>query len=322
MHLLAYFFLLAKSIIYGSTPYFTGRLYDNCDVLDILALRFLLSLAAMWLLKTLKIIKVGVGIRTFVKKDNRPENLHYLLLAGLFEPVLYMLFETAGIAMTSSITTAVILSLAPISSCLLEWFLFKTHPTPLQGVFLGCGIFGAIYIAVNTSAQGGQSSLLGIVFLILAVLSGSLFCAFSKKSSGKYSAFEITYISCLLGAVAFNTVNVIRHLFAGDLSGYFAPYFVPENLMSFLGLGIASTIVATAMNNYAISKVPMSTAAAFGGVSTIVTVVAGVCFGGEQLMIYHMIGLPFIFARMVGVSTITILRDKRKREREGQLRNG
>lgn len=322
MNLLAYLFLLLKSIIYGSTPFFTGKLYENCDVLDILALRFLLSLAAMWLLKTLKIIKVGVGIRTFVKKDSRPQNLHYLLLAGLFEPVLYMFFETMGIAMTTSVTTAVILSLMPIGSCILEWFLFKTHPTPLQGIFLGCGIFGAIYIAVNTSVAGGQNSLLGIVFLILAVLSGNFFFAFSKKSSGQYSAFEITYISCMLGAVAFNAANVIRHVFAGDLSGYFAPYLVPENLLSFFVLGIASTILATAMNNYAISKVPMSTASAFSGVSTIVTVVAGVCFGGERIQIYHLIGLPFIFARMVGVSAITILRDRRKQMEANAVHNG
>lgn len=316
MNLLAYLFLLMKGIIYGLTPYFTGELSEAYDVLDILALRFLLSLCAMWLLKSLKIVKIGVGIKNFIKKEQRLPNLNYLLLAGLFEPILYMFFETLGISMTSSITTAVILSLSPISSCILEWVIFKTYPTPMQGVFLGCGIFGAIYIAVNTSAEGGKSSTLGIIFLILAILSGNLFCAFSKKSSGKYTAFDITYISCMLGAVTFNTVNVVRHIFAGDIVHYFDPYLVPENLLSFLVLGIASAIIATAMNNYAIAKVPMSTLAAFGGVSTIVTVIVGVVFGEESIRIYHLIGFPLIFARMIGVSAITIMRDKKKLEIE------
>ena len=312
MNLLAYLFLLLKSVIYGSTPYFTGELSESCDVLDILALRFLLSLFAMWLLKVTGIIRVNVGLRSIIKKAHRPPNLRYILLAGLFEPVLYMLFETLGISMTSSITTAVILSLSPISSSILEWVFFKTHPTPMQGVFLGCGIFGAIYIAVNTSAEGGKSSIIGILFLVLAVLSGNLFCAFSRKSSKNHTPFEIVYISCLLGAVTFNTANTVRHLFRGDILHYFDPLLVPKNIVGFLVLGIASTILATAMNNYAIARVPMSTVAAFGGVSTIVTVFVGVVIGGESIQPYHLVGLPFIFARMVGVSAITIQRDRQR----------
>ena len=317
MSLLAYPFLLLKSIIYGSTPYFTGELSESCDVLDILALRFLLSLVAMWLLKSLRIIKIDVGVKNLLRKEHRPPNFRYLLLAGLFEPVLYMLFETLGISMTSSITTAVILSLSPISSCILEWVIFRTHPTPMQGVFLGCGVFGAIYIALNTTSEGGESSLWGIFFLFLAILSGNLFCACSKKSSNRYSAFDVTYISCMLGALTFNAANVVRHLFRGDILHYFDPFLVPENLVGFLVLGIASTILATAMNNYAISKVPMSTQAAFGGVSTIVTVFVGVVCGGESLHVYHLIGFPFILARMIGVSAITIARERRaKRSKE------
>ncbi len=69
MNFLAYFFLLAKSIIYGLTPYFTTELSESYDVLDILALRFLLSLVAMWLLKTLKVIKIEVGVKNFIKKS-------------------------------------------------------------------------------------------------------------------------------------------------------------------------------------------------------------------------------------------------------------
>ena len=312
MYIFAYLFLLSKGIIYGLTPYFTGELSKSYDVLDILALRFLLSFVAMWLLKTFKVVKINVGVKNFIKKGERLPNLRYLLLAGLFEPVLYMLFETLGISMSSSITTAVILSLSPITNCIFEWVVFKTYPTPMQGVFLAFGIFGAIYIAVNTTAVGGEGSAFGIIFLVLAILSGSLFCAFSKKSSGKFSAFDITYISCILGAVAFNSVNIVRHLFKGDIIHYFDPYLVPENLLGFFVLGIASTIIATAMNNYAISKVPLSTQAAFGGVSTIVTIFVGVVFGGESLQYYHYIGLPFIFARMIGVSAITIRNDRKK----------
>lgn len=314
MNFLAYLFLILKSVIYGTTPFFTIELSKSCDTLDILALRFLLSFVVMWLLKTLKIIKIDVGARDLLLRTERRPFMKNLLLTAIFEPVLYMLFETTGISMTNGITTAVILSLSPIFSCACEMIFFREHPTPLQAVFLGSGIFGATYIAVNTGSSEGESSIIGILFIFAALLCGSLFFVFSRKSSSKFSSMEITYTSCVLGAFAFNAVNVVRHLIAGDILSYFEPYLSIGNLVGFVVLGVFSTIVATGMNNYAISKLTITTMAAFGGVSTIVTVFVGVVFGGESLRLYHLIGLPFIFARMIGVSTISIIKEKKTKK--------
>ena len=311
MNFLAYLFVIFKSVIYGTTPFFTIELSRTCDTLDILALRFLLSFFVMWGLKSLKIIKVNVGVRDILLKTERRPFMKSLLLTAIFEPVLYMFFETVGISMTDSITTAVILSLSPIISCACEMIFFKEHPTPLQAVFLASGIFGAIYIAVNTGSAVGESSLIGILSILIALLCGSLFFVFSRKSSSKFSSMEITYTSCILGCVAFNAANIVRHIINGDILSYFEPYCRVENLVGFVVLGVFSTIVATAMNNYAISKLTITTMAAFGGVSTIVTVFVGVVFGGESLQLYHFIGFPFIFARMIGVSAISIIKEKR-----------
>ena len=59
----------------------------------------------------------------------------------------------------------------------------------------------------------------------------------------------------------------------------------------------------------------MSSSAAFGGVSTIVTVLIDVIFNGAILYNYHYIGFIFILARMIGVSVISIRRDKIKKEK-------
>lgn len=309
--ILAYLFAVLKAVIYGSTTFFTTKLTSNVDVFDVLALRFLLSLAVMWLLKTARVIKVNVGVKDFLKKSEKTPFLKNLFLAALFEPVLYMLFETSGISMTTNITAAVIVSLSPVSTCIVEELVLKERSTLLQKIFLGLGMFGAIYIAANTNTSDGSNSIMGIAFLVLTVVSGSMFYAFSRKSSSKFSAMDITYVSCVLGAIVFNAINVIRHLIIGDIVHYFDPYFNLDNMIGFIVLGILSTIVATAMNNYAVSKIQMSTMVAFGGLSTIVTIIIGIVFGGEHLEFYHFIGLPFIIARMVGVSTISIVEGKR-----------
>lgn len=313
MKIVAYIFAVLKGCIYGSTVFFTGRLTENTDFLDVLALRFLLSFAVMWLLKTARILKIKVGVKDFFVKNERTPFLKNLFLAALFEPVLYMLFETVGISQTTGVTAAVILSLAPVFSVISERIFLRENCTLPHMGFLACGMVGAIYIAVNTSTSDGKNTVFGILCILIALACGSLFATFSRKSSKRFGAMEVTYFSCVLGAFSFNAVNLVRHLVSGDLRHYFDPYFNTENIVGFLFLGVMSTVVATAMNNYALSKVQLSTMAAFGGVSTVVTVLIGVFVNDEKLYFYHAIGFALIFARMVGVSVIMIRRDRKKR---------
>lgn len=308
--ILAYCFAVLKNAIYGTTIFFTGTLSATVDVLDILALRFLMSLVVFWLLKVTRVVKINVGVVDFFRRGPRAAAMKSVLLTALFEPVLYMLFETLGISMTSGITAGVILSLSAVTSCIFEILILKENSTLLQKFFLALGIFGAIYIAVNANADSGKDTPLGILFILLTVIAGSLFSTFSRKSSKSFSAMEITYVSCMLGAIIFNAVNVVRHLIVGDILHYFDPYFDPANLVGFFVLAILSTIIATCMNNFALSKMQASTMAAFGGISTLVTVVVSVWLGGEILYPYHFIGFSFILIRMVGVSVIAIRRDR------------
>ena len=312
MNILAYLSAVGKCIIYGATPFFTGALSENMDVLDLLSLRFLLSFVVFLILKNLRILKIDLKIKDVFVKNDRTPHIKNLILTALFEPVLYMLFETLGISMTNGVTTAVLLSLAPVFYCVGEFIFFRQYPSLWQGVFLTLGMAGAAYIAVCTSNEGGRSSLMGIIFLILALTVGALFCVFSRKSSSHFSPLEITFVSSMLGAVCFNSVNVVRHIVRGDILHYFDPYFDLENLLGFAVLGVCSTIFATVMSNYALSKIKISTFSAFGGVSTIVTVLIGVIFAHEKLMYFHYIGFPFILARMIGVCAIDIYKDRKK----------
>ena len=313
MNILAYLSAIGKCVIYGATPFFTGALSDSgIDVLDLLSLRFLLSFVVFFILKSVKILKIEFKIKDIFVKNPRTPHIRNLLFAALFEPVLYMLFETLGISMTNGVTTAVMLSVAPVFYCVGEFIFFRKYPSFWQGVFLTLGMIGAAYIAVCTSTEGGSSSFLGIIFLVLALTVGALFCVFSRKSSEHFSPLEITYVSSMLGAVCFNSVNVVRHLINGDILEYFNPYFDLQNLLGFAVLGIGSTIFATVMSNYALSKIRISTFSAFGGVSTRVTVLIGVLFADEKLMYFHYIGFPLILARMIGVCVIDIVKDRKK----------
>ena len=306
MNILPYLSALGKYVIYGSSIFFTGELNRSTDVPDILALRFLLSFLVMWLLKVSGVLKLRIGFRIVVRSWHREPLIKSLLLAALFEPVLYMLLETAGIANTSNITAAVLLSLAPIASCIVEALILKEKSSLLQKIFLIVGILGVVYIAVNTDTHSGSDSLWGILLLLGAIIVGAMFAACSRKASAAFTPMEITYVSCILGAVVFNLFNIIRHLCCGDILSYFAPLARVDNLIGFLFLSVCSTILATGLGNFALSKLQMSVTAAFQGISTMVTILIGVIFAGETLYAYHLIGLSLILLRMIGVSTISL----------------
>ncbi len=309
---LAYLFTILKNVIYGASVFFTSSLSNSTDVLDLLSLRFLMSFTALFLLKATGVLKIRVGIRDIFQPTERHAFVRPLLLSALFEPLLYMMLETLGITMTTGITAGVILSLPPVFSSIFEVLILKEHSSTLKKFFLALGVVGVIYIAVNTSSSAGKDTPLGILCLVAAVISGCLYGAFSRKASSHFSAFEVSYIACMMAATFFNGINVIRHLFAGDLLHYFDPYFSPQNLIGFVFLAIFCTVLAASMNNYALGRLPVTTVTAFGGISTFVTIAIGCLIGKERLYGFHFVGLTLIVIRMVGVSWITIRDAKRK----------
>lgn len=301
MILFVYVLAFLKNVIYGLSVFFTGSLVSSTDVLDVLALRFLLSWFVFEILKQTKILKINIGIKDYFGKTQRSIYLKPLLFAALFEPVLYMLFETLGISMTTGVMTGVLLSLLPISCVICESILLKEKTSLLEKFFLLIGIAGVMYIAMNTGSNDGKNSIAGMLFLILSVISGALYMVFSRKASSKFNSMEITYFASFLGMIIFNAINLTRHLICGDILHYFKPFMSIENMIGFVFLSVVSTIVATSMNNFALSKIKVSTMSAFGGVSTLVTIATGVFLNDETLYTYHYIGITLIIVRMLGV---------------------
>lgn len=301
MNFIIYLFAVLKNVIYGSSVLFTGRLTRSTDVLDILALRFLMSFAVMLFLKYSKLVKINVSLKDISKKSPKSKSMRSLILCGFFEPVLYMLFETLGISMTRSITASVILSLAPVSNAISEILILKETTDWKKNLFLAIGTIGIIYIAVNTKSTGNTDTFIGIMFVVLAVITGSLYSVFSRKSSSEFSALDITYFTSFMGAAVFNTANIARHLYVGDISSYFTPYMNIYNLAGFVFLAVISTVVATGMNNYALARMQVSTMGAFSGISTATAIAEGVIFNKEVLYPFHIIGISLIIVRMVGM---------------------
>lgn len=290
---LAYGMIVCRSVIYGTSILFTGTLLRTVSVMDVLALRFLISAAAFLLLALTGIIHV----------DFRKKPLKIIAAAALFEPVGYFLLETLGLKSTTTSLAGIISAMTPVTVVLFETIFLRERTSWLQKILLLVSIAGVTLVTVCTGGDSeGTNSLWGILLLIGAYISGALFLICSRKSSQAFSSVEITFFTTMVGAVVFNGINVVRHLAAGTIATYFEPLFSVENLVGFLFLSLLSSIAATVMNNYALSRIQASSVSALSGISTITSIVAGVLVNHEILHWYHVVGAVLILVGGIGVN--------------------
>ncbi len=289
---LAYIMLVLKCILYGISILFTGRLLDAGGTAEILAFRFTISAVVFLLLRTLGIIKINF----------KGKNLKPLMFAALFEPVLYFIFETLGIKYTSTITAGIILALAPIVAGAAEMLILKEKTNTMQKLFMLLGIIGAVVIVFCSEQGENKDSIIGIIFMAIAMASGGFFLASSRKSSQEFSTMEITYFMVWTGAIIFNCINLALNFLRGGMGTYFALLADPMNVAQLVFLAIVCSIIATSMGNFAVSEIQASTVSTIGGLTTVVTVLSGVFVKGEIFTLYHLVGMVLILAGAVGVA--------------------
>lgn len=291
---LIYGLLVVRSVIFGSTYLFTDRLLQSMDLLDLLSMRFLMSSLLFILLLIFGVIKV----------DFRGKDLRLLAVASLFEPMLSFVFETLGVAGTNSMTAGLLSAFSPAVVIIMETVFLHEKTSLAQKMMVLLSITGVSLISVVGSAGGGESTLAGVLFMLLAILSSSLFLICSRRSSVRFTAVEITFFTTLMGGGIFNTVNVGRHLMQNDLRYYFAPLRDPANLFGLLFLAGMASILGHLINNYGISKIQISRVVALNGISPMTSVALGVLINHEAFGWYHAVGGVLVLIGATGINLL------------------
>ncbi len=291
---MVYLLLVIRSVIYGSTYLFTGRLLHSMDVLDLLSLRFLLS-------SLLFVLFVAVGI---LKVDLRGKDLRLLAVASLFEPVLSFVFETLGVAGTNSMTAGLLSAFSPAVVIVLETIFLRERTTNLQKIMVLISIMGVLLISVVGSAGSGTNTLGGVLAMMLCMLTSGLFLICSRHSSKNFTAVEITFFTTLMGGGIFNTVNVGRHLLKGDIASYLTPLKEPSNLLGLLFLGGMASLVGAMINNFGLAKLQASRVVALNGISPMTSVMLGVLINHEAFRWYHAAGGLLVLFGATGINLL------------------
>jgi drug/metabolite transporter (DMT)-like permease len=135
-----------------------------------------------------------------IKRIQRRDLPKFLLLS-LCEPFIYFLCETYGLKETGSPTlSAMVIATIPIFSigAGILFFKEKINAINIAGILLS--LVGIVMVAM-AKGELGENFMLGILFLLIAVLSEVGHASITKSLSGSYSSQIIVMYQFLIGSV-------------------------------------------------------------------------------------------------------------------------
>lgn len=154
------------------------------------------------------------------------------------------------------------------------------------------------FIGVLTTvfAVGISSSLsiIGYLALIIAVLSYAFYSVNVEKAVS-YTGEEITFVMLFAGTVTFVSLALIESFFLNNTVGLLKlPFVYPHFLSACIYQGIGCSVIASFLSNVAISKIGVNRASSFLGISTVVSIIAGVLILKEPFSILQIVGVILI----------------------------
>lgn len=220
-------------------------------------------------------------ITGYININIKKKHFSSLLKIAALQPIAYFTCETFGIQMTTASESGSIIACIPIASLVASILFLQKKPTRFQTSGICLTVVGVI---VCVTAKGFESSFSGIgyIMLCMAVLSYSLYCVSAEKAD-KTTSIEKTYVMIACGACFFATMAIAKSIAAGTVVDLLMlPFQNTVFLFSIVYLGIVSSVISFVLFNISISSIGTNKASSFVGISTAVSVLAGVFILDEK----------------------------------------
>lgn len=283
---------ISISLIFGFSFFFTAQALDKIGTMQLLGYRFALAAVGLTLLQILGLIKINFKGKALGK----------LMVLALFQPVIYFIFETIGVKMTSASESGMIIATIPVVVTFLSVVFLKERPSIMQVGSILLSVSGVAFIVAMTTTGGNQGNLLGLMVLFGAVLAAGVYNILSRSLSLAFNPVEITFVMMWFGAIVFNGISIYLHISRGELDQYLIPLTDWKVLSSLLYLGLLSSVTAFFLLNFMLSRMEASRSAVFSNLTTIVAIVAGVFFRGEPFYWFHAVGSVLILLGVYGTN--------------------
>ena len=278
---------LGCETLFGFSYLATKQAIESASILALLGWRFFIAVLVMSLCILLGIIKVNF----------RGKNIKNVLAVALFSPVLYFISETIGIRYTTSSESGVFLACIPVASVIASTLILQKKPSRMQVAGILVTLVGVL-VTVLVLGMSASLSVIGYVCLLGAVVSYALYSVFVEKAC-EYTGGEITYVMLATGAIVFVSLALMNACISGTFHDLLTlPVRDTGFLTAILYQGMGCSILAFFLSNVAIAKIGVNRTSSFIGVSTVVSIIAGVVLLHEKFTVFQVVGAMII---LIGV---------------------
>ena len=289
-HTLSLLAALTSAVIFGMSFMFSKLALEVAAPTVLLAFRFTVAVAAMSLVILVNALVGKLRGRPLFAFSLRGKPVYKLVLLGIVQPVAYFIFENYGILYTSSAVAGTIIAAVPVCCILMDVLVLHERVT-LKQVLCALGAIGGVALISVGGAM--MVSALGMLFLVLTMLSDTLYYGISHNAAKRFTSFEMTYVMFIVGMVVFIPVGLI---YAGGLHSPLitGPMHDGGFWVAVLYLGLLSSVLAYGLLNFANSHLSVSETSLFSNVTTVVSVLAGVVLLKEPFSVWQMLGVAVI----------------------------
>jgi len=231
------------------------------------------------------------------------KDLKWLLLLCIFEPGLYFIFETYGIRETDPVVASLIIALIPVFVLLIAAVasIEKITVFKIVGILLSVGGVSIISFSNTTSDNVTQSSVRGIILVLMATITASSFTVLLSKLAKKYESFTLASFQIIFTVVFYLPLAIIENYpdYKFDWNA--------KSIYALLYLGIFPTFFAYLLYAKGLSKIEGSTASLFTNLIPIFTAIISAILLSTSPSPNTLIGGVLIIG---GVSLVTSKRNK------------
>lgn len=290
IHTLSLLAAITAAVIFGMSFMFSKLALEKAVPTVLLAVRFTVAVAAMTLVILVNALVGKLRGRPLFTFSLRGKPVYQLLLLGIVQPVAYFIFENYGILYTSSAVAGTIIAAVPVCCILMDVLVLHEKVTLKQVLCAVCAIGG---VALISAGGAVMVSALGMLFLLLTMLSDTLYYGISHSAAKLFTPFEMTYVMFVVGMVVFIPVALLH---AGGLTSpmILEPLQDGQFWLAVLYLGLLSSVMAYGLLNFANSHLSVSETSLFSNVTTVVSVLAGVVLLKEPFSVWQMLGVAII----------------------------
>ena len=289
-HTLAVITACIAFVIFGFSFMFSSIALSITSTMVLLCFRFTVAVITLTVVVAVNSLVGRIRGKAWFSFSLKGKPMGGLLLLGIVQPVLYLVFENSSIRYTSSAVTGTVLAVVPVICILADVFISRESVSKLQVV---CAVACVAGVALVETGGETRISFLGFFCLLMTLVCDVGYYILSRRASRQFSPLEVTYVMFLMGMIVFVPAALIQG--RGQMAELFLPAIQSAPFWgSVVFLGAVSSVGAYGLLNYANATLTNSEASLIGNSATVVSVLAGVLLLRDPFSPLQAIGVVVI----------------------------